>query len=507
MFHHWFGDLVTCESWSNLTVNESFANYSEYLWFEHKYGKDAAQDHLRDEAEGYFGQARSGIHPLVYFDYEEKEDMFDAHSYNKGGCILHMLRNYVGDDAFFASLKNYLTKNAYNTGEAHQLRLAFEEVTGEDLNWFFNQWYFSAGHPSLDISYAWNEADKSTTVTITQKQDLTKSPLFRLPMNVDVYADGGVRTHKIVLTDKEQSFNFRSNSKPSLVNVDADKALLGRKSDAHTEEEWIFMYKNAKNYFDRYEALVALKKLQKSSPKAKQILKDALKDKYYGLRNFAISGLSMQLPADDATVDELIKIAKNDSESKVRSNALDKLAKVGTETKDRTKYTNAAKEVMSKDKSYKVLASSLGVFSALDPDAAIDAVKVLDNEDSEDILAAISEIYASSGNAKYAPFFQNAMKKASNYNLIGIADKYAAFLTKTTDAAVVQDGTKLLSGMATNFTDSPWSRFAGANGVRVLREHFISKNDKVQAETMDKIIRDLKAKETNSQLKAIFAGW
>ncbi|MEN9964344.1 MAG: hypothetical protein RL582_1439 [Bacteroidota bacterium] len=139
LFHHWFGDLVTAESWSNLTVNESFANYSEYLWDEYKYGRDFADAHHFEDMQGYLFSG-SDKKDLVRFHYSNKEDMFDAVSYNKGGRILHMLRNIVGDEAFFKSLTVYLNTNKYKTGEAAQLRLAFEEVTGRDLNWFWNQW-------------------------------------------------------------------------------------------------------------------------------------------------------------------------------------------------------------------------------------------------------------------------------------------------------------------------------------------------------------------------------
>ncbi|MFX7739907.1 M1 family aminopeptidase, partial [Acinetobacter baumannii] len=78
---------------------------------------------------------------LVRFYYADKEDMFDLVSYQKGGRLLHMLRTYVGDDAFFKSLNKYLTDNKFGNGSAHKLRLAFEAITGKDLNWYFNQWY------------------------------------------------------------------------------------------------------------------------------------------------------------------------------------------------------------------------------------------------------------------------------------------------------------------------------------------------------------------------------
>ncbi len=146
LFHHWFGDLVTAESWSNITVNESFADYSETLWNEYKYGKDAG-DRINYNAMQAYLYGAADDKQLVRYYYSDKEDVFDVVSYQKGGRILHMLRNYVGDDAFFASLKKYLTDNKFKTGEAHQLRLAFESVTGKDLNWFWNQWYFGKRTP------------------------------------------------------------------------------------------------------------------------------------------------------------------------------------------------------------------------------------------------------------------------------------------------------------------------------------------------------------------------
>jgi len=155
LFHQWFGDYVTTESWSNITLNESFANYSETLWFEYKYGKDAGDEQNYNDMQGYLG-SNSAKKDLVRFYYGDKEDVFDAVSYNKGGRILHMLRNYVGDSAFFKALNLYLTTNKFKSAEAHQLRLAFEEVTGRDLNWYWNQWYFVGCHPSLEDNYRYD---------------------------------------------------------------------------------------------------------------------------------------------------------------------------------------------------------------------------------------------------------------------------------------------------------------------------------------------------------------
>src|ERR1044071_3412020 len=113
LFHHWFGDLVTPESWSNITLSESFADYGEYLWNEHKYGKDEADYRFQQSMAGYLSQKDLEILPLVRYSYKDREDLFSGVSYNKGGRILHMLRNYVGDSAFFKSLHEYLTVHEY----------------------------------------------------------------------------------------------------------------------------------------------------------------------------------------------------------------------------------------------------------------------------------------------------------------------------------------------------------------------------------------------------------
>jgi len=184
LFHQWFGDLVTCESWANLTLNEGLANYSEYLWNEYKYGKYEADLHNLDEAMQYFDEAEGEEKDLIRYYYEDREDMFDSHSYAKGGRVMHMLRDYVGDEAFFEALHRYLVRYKYQSVEIHDLRLVFEEVTGEDLNWFFNQWFLASGHPILEVEDYYN--DSTLTVSVKQNQDLETTPLYRLPVRISI---------------------------------------------------------------------------------------------------------------------------------------------------------------------------------------------------------------------------------------------------------------------------------------------------------------------------------
>ncbi|MFK7904673.1 MAG: M1 family metallopeptidase, partial [Chitinophagales bacterium] len=221
LVHHWFGDLVTAESWSNLPLNEALATYGEYLWFEHKYGKQEADYHLMKDLSAYLSEAQIKQEPIFRFHYADREDMFDRHSYQKGGRVMHLLRNYIGDEAFFESIRLYLKDNAFQAVEIHNLRLAFEEITGEDLNWFFNQWFLTKGHPSIEINQQYNPEKQLQEITVIQTQE---GIVFRLPLMVDIYhADGSKERKKINVTKKNQTFSFSVAAAPKLVNVDADK--------------------------------------------------------------------------------------------------------------------------------------------------------------------------------------------------------------------------------------------------------------------------------------------
>jgi aminopeptidase N len=107
LFHHWFGDLVTAESWPNLPLNESFATYGEYIWADYKYGREEADRAANEDLIKYLRTSKTKKVNMIRFDLTDREDMFDNYSYQKGGRIIHMLRKIVGDEAFFASLKLY----------------------------------------------------------------------------------------------------------------------------------------------------------------------------------------------------------------------------------------------------------------------------------------------------------------------------------------------------------------------------------------------------------------
>lgn len=310
--HQWFGDLVTCESWANLPLNESFATYGEYLWFDYKYGRDEADYHLYSDYQSYLSEAEEKNVDLIRFGYEDPNDMFDRHSYQKGGLILHHLRKYVGDDAFFMSIKEYLTKNKFSAVEIHDLRLAFEKVTGEDLNWFFTQWFFNAGHPKLEVRhYTLND---SLYINIEQVQDLQQYPVYRLPLYVEVWFPNEETLEiPIVVEDQKHEFVLPVREQPMSILVDAEFSLPGEVSHFRTIDEWLVQLKRSNHVRARLEALSHL--LASSSKDESIVL--GLRDSSPRVRDYVLT----EMDRDNAEVD-LILPRVEDSVSYVRASAL-----------------------------------------------------------------------------------------------------------------------------------------------------------------------------------------
>lgn len=394
LFHQWFGDYVTTESWSNITLNESFANYSETLWEEYKYGQDAGDEHNYQDMQGYL-QSGSENKDLVRYHYKYREDVFDAVSYNKGGRILHMLRNHIGDSAFFKAINNYLTTNKFKSTEAHQLRLAFEEVTGRDLNWYFNQWYFGSGHPSVDIDYVYDDAAGKATVIVKQTQKGNK--IFTLPIAIDVY-NGATKTRHIVWAKNAvDSFSFNYTKRPELINVDGDKIMLWSKKDNKTLDNYIHQYKYAGNYVDRREAIDFASKKQ-DDPKAAALLKTALNDKYKGLRNFAIGKVDLKKNDIKNSVEAiLLDLAKKDNYATVRASAIQKLGDY-----KKPEYIAFFKSAVN-DSSYSVAGNALMALGKTDAAVASAIAKQMSDKPAKgDLQEAIMNEIVKSGDESMA---------------------------------------------------------------------------------------------------------
>lgn len=513
LFHQWFGDLVTCESWSNLPLNESFANYSEYIWFSHKYGQDAGDEHLYKDLEIYLSESKMKQVNLIRFYYGDREEMFDGHSYNKGGRVLHMLRNYVGDDAFFASLNVYLNTKKFNSAEIADLRLAFESVTGEDLNWFFDQWFMSSGHPELSVNSYYNDTTKQVVLTVRQNQNFSFAPLYKLPVVVEVYSGSEKIKHKITITKQEENFYFDSKSKPNLVEFDADRMLLAVINEVKPAEDWIYQYRNCTTFVARYEAVKKLKE-----QKGKQVydcLLAATNDKFHAVRALACEVLFDNFGKEYTSQlkQTFYSLAVKEEKSYLRAAALKYWFKLSDKEE-------SVKDVLTKatsDKSYLVQSMALNLLNKADQDLGFEMAKKFENESSLFMVEEVAKIYAQLGSDKENDFFVRNYNSISGFEKYDFIELYGKYLLGRSDE-VINTGVKLLERDARK--NNIW--FIKLNAVNKINQiidvyaqrekDLKGQSDKLaqyqsavlQKEKIQQLLSDIKNAETNENLIKIY---
>jgi len=453
LFHQWFGDLVTAESWSNLTVNESFANYSEYLWNEYKYGKDQADYHQMKDVNMYINTPGNFDKNLVRFNYDSREDVFDLVTYQKGGGILHMLRNYLGDDAFFAGMQDYLKTNEYQNAEAHQLRLSFEKVSGKDLNWFFNQWYFGSGNPKINYSYTFEPVKKQIAVIVEQTQEQP----FQFPLAIDVYENGKPKRYNVwVNATAKNTFNFDVSKNADLVNINADGVLLADIKDTKTPEQYLMQFLGSKEFKSRYNALNGIKDQVGKNPAATKLLAAAIKDPFFRTRIKALQLMDLSNPEQlKALGADVEKLAANDPKTLVQSAAIAALAK----TKDKKYMPLFEKGVNAVSNSVK--GSSVGAIIAVDPAKAKAYADNIDLEGASETLVGQmlpiivqNKVTSQMSNiAQYAAFYP--FIKFQNAELGKSAEEGYNWIMSSDNLKATESITKMLSRAKSDITNNP----------------------------------------------------
>ena len=483
LFHQWFGDLVTTESWSNTPLNESFATYGEYLWNEYKYGSEFADVKLHENYDKYMVEATGKNVDLIRFYYEDREDMFDRHSYEKGGLLLHYLRHIVGDDAFFKSLELYLKTNQFKPVEIHQLRLAFEEITGRDLNYFFNEWFLSSGHPVLDISYSY-DAD-SVYVSIEQKSNIDKDITYQLPFKVDVWYGKTEDIFEATLKKKSQVFAFKANGKPDLIDFDAERAVLCEKKENKTADNYIFQYQRAPLFVQRLEAAKKLEEVKKTNNAANAVLVSALKDHAAALRELAIKELSFNGVDKDSVLETIAVMAKNDKESSVRKAAIHRLS-LEKSSAYKLLFDDATNDI-----SYLVAAAGLKALNDEDSKKALERAKDFEGEKNHDILDAVADVYAKSGDVGYDTFFETKLRSTTGYTKYRLFYFYANFLMRM-EKNTVLTGIKTIEEQGMK-TDSHYLGGAAKGSLRRLVNSYEDKKKKAQSEAASEQSTTVKA--------------
>lgn len=441
LFHQWFGDLVTIESWANLTLNEAFANYSEYLWNEHYYGKDQAGLKLVAEMEGYFSESEEKREDLIRFDYRDSEDMFDAHSYNKGGVILHMLRRHLGDEAFFKALNDYLKKHSFQSVEVHDLRLAFERVSGQDLNWFFNQWFLDKGHPELKIEVDYSQPD-NVLVSVDQVQDLEENPLFQFPLEVSWYEGNERRSKTLFVKEASQSFALENEKPVSLVYVDEGKNLLARRTQEISNEQFVQQFMESQLGVARYEALDSLIS-REAKAELSRVLPMAVKDSFWSIRENALGFLQSD-PAWKVEITGLEEViyglAENDPKNSVRSAAIDLLAEWEAD-----KYQNTFKR-LANHPSYLIAGSALmGMVRSNESKVELSVIENYGDAKNFRLVIPVAEYFITESIPGKGQWFQSKLAELNGEGLYYFLGYFGEYFTRFPQEGKEQAVTSLIN--------------------------------------------------------------
>ena len=244
--HQWFGDLLTCSDWSHIWLNEGFATFFADLYREHRFGQQEYLYSVSQEQSRYLEEDRQRYRrPLVTYWYTDPLDLFDRTTYERGAVVLDMLRFVLGDDRFFAGIHHYALTHQQGNVVTDDLRKAFEESSGEDLGWFFEEWVYKAGYPELEITQQWDDATHRLHLVVEQKQTVDdNTPLFRMPADVEFTTPAGRIRRRIEFSHARDDFYFPLDREPLMTRFDPEHHILDTVKFPKPVAELIYQVRN-----------------------------------------------------------------------------------------------------------------------------------------------------------------------------------------------------------------------------------------------------------------------
>ncbi len=219
--HQWFGDSVTESTWADLWLSEGFATYFAGLFTEKYEGEDAFREYMQGALERYFAYEKQRNAPIHDTETEDLMNLLNPNNYEKGAWILHMLRKRLGDEAFFAGLRQYYAAHKEASATTEDLRAAFEKASGQDLREFFKRWVYGSGHPVFEISY--KQAGEFLEITLRQTQ---AGEAFFDPVPIEVTSNSEKRRALIRPQGKITTQRVSVKGTATAIRIDPDNTLL-----------------------------------------------------------------------------------------------------------------------------------------------------------------------------------------------------------------------------------------------------------------------------------------
>ncbi|HET9212555.1 MAG TPA: M1 family aminopeptidase [Thermoanaerobaculia bacterium] len=318
--HQWFGDLLTCEDWSNAWLNEGFADYFTALYKRHAHGEDAFEEEMDGLRSSYLREAeRDYQRPIVTRRYADPIDMFDRHTYNKGALVLHMIHYLLGEEGWSKGIHAYVERFAGQTVTTPNLQDALEKATGVSLGSIFDQYVYGAGHPQLKVKWNYQPDTRQVHLEVRQTQ---KTGLFSFPLEVALVGERETAVRRIPVAARDfQDLYIPSEERPRTVVLDPEGWILKTVDFTKPAAEWALQLAASRPLAAKLEAIRALGDL--GGDEAVEALGRALREEpFYGARREAAKALG-KIEKDSAL--EALRAGLMDQDSRVRSRVLESL--------------------------------------------------------------------------------------------------------------------------------------------------------------------------------------
>ncbi len=258
LVHQWFGDLVTCDGWRELWLNESFASYYAALWQRERRGDASFAHKLRAWHERAYDDRR----PLAPRPWSEPREQAGIHAiYARGAIALHGLRAMLGPDVFDEGIARYLRQHRGGLVETDDLRQALQDVSGTHLGWWFDAFVHSGAIPAWTTSWRW--ADGELTIELEQGQD---APPIEVPFTVEI-GGAGPTVHRTAWTGPGTTrIAVKQPEPPQWVSIDPEGLLVATWTHTQSPEAWIAQLRHSEAPYARLVAMAELAKAKKGGP-------------------------------------------------------------------------------------------------------------------------------------------------------------------------------------------------------------------------------------------------
>jgi aminopeptidase N len=350
--HQWWGDLITLREWSHTWLNESFGTYSDYLWTRHEDGEDEGAWALLGKKNAYLREAHNRyIRPIVFNRYEQPGDNFDSHTYPKGAVILHQLRFLLGDEPFFRALSTFLHEFAFEPVDTYDFMKTVKEVTGKNMDWFFEQFIFKPGHPVFEVSSSWDPETGEIRLDVTQVQSHEHGvPIYEMPVQIGIVTESGKHVETVWLEHEHDTFVVPSTEEPLLVRFDEGNWLLKEWTYEKSVEELLYQTRHD-DVIGREWAVRKLADLGDHAGVVEELSAIVFDDPFWAVRLAAVETVASVSERESI---EVLHAAATDANSQVRRAAIRAMG--GTEDTTLVEFFRATFDA---DSSYQVQAEAL----------------------------------------------------------------------------------------------------------------------------------------------------